>query len=108
MAATTINANLLNGLRQHIVDMVSYGRYRIGSTWYRAEINSKAVQDNGAVHITFYVRKQSAGSTANRFRLMSADNKVLAERVESITFVETMEEVLYRFKFGVSVGENAS
>ena len=105
MAATTINENLLNGLRQHIVDMVSYGRYRVGSTLYRSEINSKAVQANGAVYITFYVRKP-AGSTsaANRFRLMSVNNQILAERVETIAFVETLEEILYRFKFGVSVG----
>ena len=41
--ATTITSTMLGGLRQCIVDMVSYGRYKIGSTWYRAEINSKAV-----------------------------------------------------------------
>lgn len=105
MAATNINENLLNRLRQHIVDSVSYGRYRIGSTWYRAEINSKGIQSNGSVYITFYIRKPTGSSSpANRFRLMSSNSQILAERIEDVSFAENMETILYRFKFGVSVG----
>ena len=105
--ATTITSTMLGGLRQCIVDMVSYGRYKIGSTWYRAEINSKAVQLNGAVHVTFYIQNQGGGSTpASQFQLLDANNNLLAERTEDVAFVQYMDRILYRFKFGVSVAEN--
>lgn len=105
--ATTITSIMLNGLRQHIVETVSYGRYLIGSTWYRAEINSKAVQLNGAVHVTFYIQNQGGGSTpASKFQLLDENNNLLAERTENVAFVQYMDEILYRFKFGVSIAEN--
>lgn len=105
MATVTIDENLLNGLRQRIVDMVSYGRYRIDGTWYRAEINSKSVQVNGAVHVTFYIEAQdSARTSATAFELRSASNALLASIEESVAFIQDAEQVLYRFKFGVSVG----
>jgi len=106
--ATTITNTMLNGLRQHIVDMASYGRYKIGGTWYRAEIETKAVQQNGAVHVTFFIRDQAGGTPASQFQLLNADNQLLAERAENVAFAEYMDAILYRFKFGVSVSENQS
>lgn len=101
----TITGTLLDGLRSHIVSMISHGMYRIGNTWYRAEINSAEVRENGAVHVTFYIeRKSSQAAAATAFQLRNAADAVLAERVETITFVEGMDRVLIRFKFGISVG----
>lgn len=106
MAATIITSNMLNALRQHIVDQTAYARYKINGTWYKAEINSKEVRENGAVHITFYV--QRAGGTnapATQFQICTSSGAVLAERTENVAFVANMDAILYRFKFGVSVGE---
>lgn len=101
----TITNALLDGLRGHIVSMVSYGMYRTGGAWYRAEINSAEVRENGAVHVTFYIeRKSSQASTATEFQLRNAAGAVLAERAETITFIDGMDRVLVRFKFGISVG----
>jgi len=109
MASTQINTAMLSGLRQHIVDMVSYAGYRIDGVWHRAEIDTKAVQGNGAVHVTFYVhRAEGSASPATAFRLMNADGQALAMREETIEFAQHMDAVLYRFKFGVSVGETPS
>lgn len=106
MAQTTITSALLDEERQHIVDIASYARYRIGVTWYRAEINSKAVQSNGAVHVTFYIPTPSPiTAPASAFQLCREDGAVLVEIVENVTFIQGMETVLYRFKIGVSVGE---
>lgn len=103
MAATTITNVMLNALREQIVDIATYGFYRIGTTWYSTEINSKAVQSNGAVHITFYIESHGA-DLATEFRLTNASGEVLASRVEDVPFVDGAEKMLYRFKFGVSVG----
>ncbi|MBQ6960880.1 MAG: hypothetical protein IJP78_07895 [Clostridia bacterium] len=104
MAATTITNTMKNGLRQKIIDMISYGQYKIGSTWYRAEIDSKEIKSNGAVHATFYIQVPASRATpASQFRLCNSSGTVLAERTENVPFVDNLDEILYRFKFGISV-----
>lgn len=103
---TTITSAMLDGLRRHIGTMVSYARYRIGTTWYRAEINSREVRENNSIHITFYIPiPESIDVPANRFQLCDANGNVLAERTEDVPFALHMDTILYRFKFGVSVGQ---
>lgn len=102
MAATTITNNMLSGLRSHIVDMVDYARYKVGSTWYRAEIESKAVQGNGAVHVAFYLHNPGGSTPASQYRLYNASGQLLSERTENVAFLQDMD-VLYRFKFAVSL-----
>ena len=103
--AITIGEALLTGERQHMIDMTASGRYMIGGTWYGAEINSAAIQQNGAVHITFYARGQDTALTpATRFQLLNTAGDVLAEREETISFTSGLEEILIRFKLGLSVG----
>lgn len=102
MAATTITSNMLGGLRNHVVDMVAYARYKVGSTWYRAEIDSKAVQGNGAVHVAFYLHNPGGTTPASQFQLYNASGQLLSERTENVAFLQEMD-VLYRFKFGVSI-----
>jgi len=104
MATTTITAALLNGLRNRIVDMVSYGRYKIGGAWYRANLNSSQVQTNGAVHVTFYIERQSGNTPATEFQLCDANGTVLVDRSEEVSFTQFVDKILIRFKLGVSVG----
>lgn len=105
--ATTITNTMLGGLRQHIVDMASYGRYMIDDEWERSEIVTKEVSQNNAVLISFYVHsKNGSASPATKFQLMDENNNVLAERIEELAFTEYYNTLLYRFKFGVNVGEN--
>ena len=102
--ATTISDAMLGGLRQHIVDMASYAEYQMGGSWVRAELNGKTVQRNGAVHITFYVRKQGSAVKATAYRLKDASGNVLASKEEDIPFVTGIDAIMYRFKFSVTVG----
>ena len=106
--ATTITNTMLGGLRQHIVDMASYGRYRIDGEWIRSEIVTKEVSQNNAVLISYYVHaKEGSASPATGFQLMDENGMVLAEREEELAFTEYYKTLLYRFKFGVNVGENS-
>lgn len=108
MAATTITNNLLNGLRSRTAEMAGYGRYKIGNAWYRAALNSAAVQANGAVHVTFYIERQAGNAPATQFQVCAENGAVLAERTEEISFADEVEKIEIRFKFGISVGqENA-
>ena len=105
MAATTITSTMLNNLRQRVVDMVSYAQYKIGGTWYRAEINRKEIRSNGSVHISFYIPVPASIETpASQFRLFDTGGNILAERTENVPFAQNIEKILFLFKFGVSVG----
>lgn len=104
MASTTITDTLLTELKRQIFECVSYARYKIGSTWYRTEIESKEIRANGAVHVTFYLTPTSNLNTpASQFRLYDANGTLLAERTENVAFASSLK-VQYRFKFGVSQG----
>lgn len=105
--ATNITNTMLGGLRQHIVDMASYGRYMIDGEWIRSEIVTKEVSQNNAVHISFYIHARTGSeSPATKFQLMDENDMVLAEREEELAFTMYYDTLLYRFKFGVNVGEN--
>lgn len=105
--AITITSAMLNKLRQHIADICAYGRYKVGNTWYRADISSASVQSNGAVHVMFYI-SQPSGTTgsATGFQLCDANGNLLAERAETVPFSQYTQEINIRFKFGVSVGSS--
>ena len=103
MATTTITNTMLSALRTRVSDLIAYAQYMVGTTWYHAELESNEIQANGAVHITFYVLSHGYAQ-ATKFRLCDSEGSVLVERVENVTFGTGMDKVMYRFKFGVSVG----
>lgn len=103
MAAMITDA-MLNRLRLQISKMFSYAQYKIDDTWYRAELNTADVRTNGAVHVSFYIRRaKGSESPATCFQLCAADGTVLAERSEEIAFAQYMDVILYRFRFGLNV-----
>jgi len=109
-AATTITNAMLSSLRGHIVSIAAYGQYKIADTWHRGKIETAEVRANGSVLVTFYVEPADAALTpATAFRLCAEDGTVLAEREETLAFTQNQADaIMYRFKFGVRVGEDAA
>lgn len=104
--AMRIHAALLNGLRARLAELPAYAQYRVDGELQRAELVSSEVRENGSVHVSFYVeRAEGSSSPAQEFMLCAADGTVLAEQADEVSFVEYIDRILYRFKFGVSVGE---
>ena len=108
MAQTIISSAMLTSIRQHILSLAAYGQYMIGGTWYRGEIVSSGIQASGAVRVAFSVEPQDAVLTpATQFRLCAADGTILSSKAENLPFVQgASDALLYRFQFGVKVGEN--
>lgn len=106
--ATTISSNLLGALRQRIITVAAYGQYKIGSAWHNAEIESGYVRANGSVCVSFIVEPQDAALTpATQFRLCDEDGNVLAEREDTIAFIQNAADALLcRFRFSVKAGED--
>ena len=99
--ATVVTSTMLGGLRQHIVDMCSYAEFKAGGSWHRVELDYAIVQQNGAVHIAFYITTDYGDATD--FRLLDANGNVLAQKTETIEFAPLVSKILYRFKFAVNV-----
>ena len=100
--AATVTSNLLQAVRQAIVDTADHGRYRIGTTWRTAAIKAKQVQSNGSVHISFDVQRDSSGNPANRFQVRDKNNNVLLDKTEDVIFGFGYDYFSYRFKVGVT------
>lgn len=110
MATITITKTLLDELRYHLLNTVSYARYKIKSTWYRASIDTGSVRSNGTIHISFYIEaKDSVPSPATQFRLYDASGTMLVDRTETVEFTADLTRVLYQFRFEViASGEGES
>lgn len=108
MASSNMNLTsaMLTALREYVRDKISYAQYKVGSKWYRAELNEKEVLADGRVSITFEIDHTIAGNiTVTGIRLVNYSGIVWAEKTVSITRADAVEGVLYRCRFSVIEGE---
>ena len=103
--AVAIQNGLLEGLRAHLLDMVSKGRYKLGGTWYDAEIVNKEVGENHLCYITLVILPmQGDGSVATDFQLLSSDGTLLATDQKNVPFASGLDAVQFRFILNVRAG----
>ncbi len=97
-----LTSAMLTALREYVRDKISYAQYKVGSTWYRAELNEKAVLNDGRVSISFEIDHTIAGNiTVTGIRLLNYSGVVWAEKTVSITRADAVEGILYRCRFSV-------
>ena len=46
--------------RKRVKDDVSYARYKVGSTWYQADIQSAEILSDGRVEVTFTIARNNS------------------------------------------------
>jgi len=105
MSAVAIQNAMLNGLRQHIPEMVIKAQYKVSSTWYDAEFTS-SVQTNNMVHVDMMVEPVAGpGTVVTQFRLLDSSDNELAGKTQTLTFAAGIDSILFRFAFEVTVDE---
>jgi hypothetical protein len=105
MANTQIalTAAALNALREFVRDNIAYAQYKVGSTYYRAEIQDKEVLSDGRVSITFLIDHTIAGNiTVTEVQLYNHSGTLYASKAVSITRPSATEGILYRCRFSVT------
>ena len=96
---------MLAGLRRHIIDMVAKAQFKAGGTWHDAAFTG-AVGSNDMVSVNMVLEPVSGSSTlVTQFRLLNSNGDELAGKTENIQFLPGVEEMMYRFVFGVSLAE---
>ena len=100
-----LTAAAIEGYRNYTENLISYARYKIGSTWYTAPVDRKERMADGRVAVYFSIEPQSATTvTVTGVRLYDKTGARWAEKTESITIDDVQEGVLYRFTFDLHVG----
>lgn len=96
--------------RTNIKQDISYARYKVGSTWYRAEIQSATVLADGRVEATFLIDHTIAGNiTVTGIELYDRNGTRIGGKSVSITRADATEGILYVCRFSLfQVKENAS
>lgn len=95
-----LTEHAIEGYKVHTERVISHARYRLGSTWYTAQISRRERMKDGRVAIYFPIIPQAQQEvTITGVQLYSKDGKLWAEKAEDIKVESVQEGVLYRFTF---------
>lgn len=95
----------LDSLRKHLKESIAYAQYKVGGSYYKAEIQDAEVLADGRIAITFIIDHTVAGNiTVTEVQLYDHNGVLWASKPESITRAAVQEGILYRFRFTVSEG----
>ena len=93
----------LTALKNCIKDNIAYAQYKVGSTYYKADIRSAYIMDDGRVAITFIIDHTVSGNiTVTEVCLYDHNGSLWASKAESITLKVVQEGILYRFAFTIT------
>lgn len=95
----------LSALRDCLKNNIAYAQYKVGGTYYKSDIRSAYVMDDGRLAITFLIDHTLPGTiTVTEVQLYDYSGRLWCSKVESITRKAMQEGILYRFAFTVSEG----
>ena len=98
-----LTATALTAIKNCITNSISYAQYKVGGTYYRANIRSAYIMDDGRVAITFIIDHTIAGNiTVTEVQLYDHNGSLWASKAESITRRDVQEGILYRFAFTIT------
>lgn len=93
----------LNALRDCVRSNIAYAQYKVGGTYYKADIRSAYVMDDGRLAITFLIDHTIPGTiTVTEVQLYDHRGRLWCSKAESITRKAMQEGILYRFAFTIS------
>lgn len=102
----SLTTAMLDSLREYVKTNLAYAQYKVGSTYYRAELIEKQVLSDGRVSITFLIDHTVAGNiTVSEIQLYNYSGVKWAAKVVSITRQDATEGILYRCRFTVTETE---
>lgn len=100
-----LSSAALTSMRNHLKNNIAYARYKVGSTYYKADIQTAEVLADGRIAITFVIDHSVAGNiTVTEVQLFDHNGTLWASKTESITRKDVQEGILYRFRFTIQEG----
>lgn len=98
----TLDSAYLTAKRQEIKNDIAYARYKVGSTWYNANIQNAVVLNDGRVEVTFLIDHTVSGNiTVTGVELYDHNGVRIGGRSVSITRADATEGILYVCRFSL-------
>ena len=92
----TLDSDYLTKKRNGIKNDIASARYKVGSTWYNAAIQSVSVLTNGAVECRFLIDHAVSGNiTVTAVELYDHNGSRIGAKTVSITRADAQEGLLY-------------
>ena len=92
----TYDSEYLAKNRTRIRDDIAYARYKVGSSWYQAQIESATILPDGRVEVKFEIDHTVSGNiTVTAIELYDRNGMRIASRAVSITRQDATEGILY-------------
>lgn len=97
-----LQAAAFQDFRNYIKKRLSYAQYRVGSTWYRAEITDISILSSGIVRVK--IDKAASGVTINRVAVYNKNSEQWAYQDCNIVVGAEQTGFLFWFDFTVTEG----
>ena len=92
----TYDSAYLAEKRKDMKNDVAYARYKVGSSWYRAEIESATILTDGRIEVTFVIDHTVSGNiTVTGIELYDHNGVRIASKSVSITRADAVEGIMY-------------
>lgn len=92
-------------LREFIKRQVTYAEYRVGSTYYRAEISETEITPSGVVRVKIPIT-HATPATITQVRLYSRHNQVWASKDINVSTNSLQTHYLQWFDFNITEVES--
>lgn len=98
-----LTTTALTALKNCIKSNISLARYKVGSTYHDAPINSADILTDGRLAITFLIDHTVTGNiTVTEAQLLDRNRNIWAAKPENITRKAVQEGILYRYVFTIT------
>lgn len=106
----TLDSGFLTREKTRIMKDIRYADYKVGSTWYTADVEEKRILSDGRIEVVFIIDHTVVGNiTVTAIRLKDKNGDLIGSRNVSITRADATEGISYAVRFRVfQVVENTS
>ena len=99
----SLDAAALTAMREYLKNNLAYAQYKVGSTYYRADLIEKKVLSDGRISIIFLIDHTVAGNiTVTEIALYNHSGVRWGGKAVSITRKDAQEGIMYRCRFSVT------
>lgn len=98
-----LTADALTGFKEHVKKVVVYAMYKVGSTYYRADVTNIYIDSGGKVAVEFVIDHTVPGDiTVTEVQLWNTSGKLWLSKTENISRKDSQEGIFYRFTIDIT------
>ena len=98
-----MEAASLNSIKNYVKGRVNSAKYKVGNTYYDAEITNEEILSDGRLVIDVQINSSLSGNiTITEIRLYDVNGNLWDKKVGSISRSSTQEGILYRFAYTIT------